>query len=170
MKHRLALALAACAMLRDATAAAAEQKDLVAIDKGTGAVETAALQDNTVNECPPSENPAAMECSVQCESLCTDFLRAECCYEQGGVCFCDTSESRRLASEVGGGGSKRSTPPPVPSSKRKVKKKQDSKIVIGVVAGAIGAVFLLILCAGCFMYYDMKKSEAESSPLLPEPE
>ena len=61
------------------------------------------------------------------------------------------SESRRLASEVGGGGSKRSTPPPVPSSKRKVKKKQDSKIVIGVIAGAMAAVFLFILCAGCFI-------------------
>jgi len=79
------------------------------------------------------------------------------------------SESRRLASEVGGGGSKRSTPPPVPSSKRKVKKKQDSKIVIGVVAGAIAAVFLFILCAGCFMFHDQWKRE-ESSPLLPEPE
>ena len=172
MKLALALALAICAIFRDATAAAAEQKDLVAIDKGTGAVETAALQDNTVNECPPSDNPGARECSVQCERLCTDFLRVECCYEQGGVCFCDTrhpSESRRLASEVGGGGSKRSTPPPVPSSKRKVSKKTGA-VVIGVIAGAMAAAFLLILCAGCFMYYDMKKSEAESSPLLPEPE
>ena len=77
--------------------------------------------------------------------------------------------SRRLASEVGSGGSKRSTPPPVPSSKRKVKKKQDSKIVIGVIAGAIAAVFLFILCAGCFMFHDQWKKE-ESSPLLPEPE
>merc|ERR1712157_434676 len=90
-----------CLVLSAAAAAAAthdlqhlptpteEQKDLVAINKGTAAVE-AALQDNTVNECPPSDNPAAIECSVQCESLCMDFLRVECCYEQGGVCFCDT--------------------------------------------------------------------------------
>ena len=81
---------AAAAATHDLPTPREEQKDLVAVDKGTGAVEAAALQDNTVNECPPSENPAAMECSVQCESLCTDFLRAECCYEQGGVCFCDT--------------------------------------------------------------------------------
>ena len=79
--------------------------------------------------------------------------------------------SRRLASEVGGGGSKRSTPPPVPSSKRKVSKKTGA-VVIGVVAGAIAAVFLFILCAGCFMYYNMKKEEnaREVDPLLPEPE
>ena len=80
--------------------------------------------------------------------------------------------SRRLASEVGGGGSKRSTPPPVPSSKRKVSKKTGA-VVIGVIAGAIAAVFLFILCAGCFMFYGQWKKEnprSESSPLLPEPE
>ena len=64
------------------------QKDLIAIDKGSGAVETAALQDNTVNTCPP-DNPGARECSVQCRSLCLDFLFVECCYEQGSTCFCD---------------------------------------------------------------------------------
>ena len=83
------------------------------------------------------------------------------------------SDPRRRLTRGDSGLPRGATPPPAKyggGEKKVTKKKKDSAIVIGVIAGAMGAVFLLILCAGCFMYYDMKKSEAESSPLLPEPE
>jgi hypothetical protein len=84
----------------------------------------------------------------------------------------DGDTGRRLTR--GDGGFRHATPPPATyggGEKKVTKKKKDSAIVIGVIAGAIAAVFLFILCAGCFMYYNMKKEEnaREVDPLLPEP-
>ena len=92
---------------------------------------------------------------------------------EGGRCR-HPSETRRQLTR-GDNGFKSATPPPVSygaGEKKKVSKKTGA-VVIGVIAGAIAAVFLFILCAGCFMFHDQWKKEnprSESSPLLPEPE
>ena len=85
------------------------------------------------------------------------------------------SDPRRRLTRGDSGLPRGATPPPAKyggGEKKVTKKKKDSAIVIGVIAGAIAAVFLFILCAGCFMYYNMKKEEnaREVDPLLPEPE
>ncbi len=86
----LSVAVAATHDLQHLPMPREEQKNLIAVNKGTGAVETAALQDNTVNMCP-SPGEIRVGCGEGCITLCDFFQQAACCYEnQGGTCFCDT--------------------------------------------------------------------------------